>query len=76
MDTQISSKTRTVETLTYKTVKDGIVETKLEHKITIKSDGDPVDHDQALADAIQEATMMDPKMRVQKIEISQQTPLE
>lgn len=59
----------------YKMEKDGMVETRVEHKITIKSDGDPVDHDRALADAIQEATMMDPKMTVQKIEITQQAPL-
>lgn len=52
-----------------------MVETRVEHKITIKSDGDPVDHDRALAEAIQEATMMDPKMTVQKIEITQQAPL-
>lgn len=56
--------------------KDDMVETRVEHKITIKSeDGEPVDHDRALADAIQEATMMDPKMTVQKIELTQQTPL-
>lgn len=59
----------------YKMEKDGMVETRVEHKITIKSDGDPVDHDRALAEAIQEATMMDPKMTVQKIEITQQAPL-
>lgn len=58
-----------------KPTKDGLVETKVEHKITIKSDGDPVDHDRALAEAIQEATMMDPKMTVQKIEITQQASL-
>lgn len=71
----MSSKTRTVETLSYKMEKDGMVETRVEHKITIKSDGDPVDHDRALADAIQEATMMDPKMTVQKIELTQNAPL-
>lgn len=71
----ISSKTRTVETMTFKMEKDGLVETRVEHKITIKSDGDQVDHDRALADAIHDATMMDPKMTVQKIEITQQAPL-
>lgn len=56
--------------------KDGMVETRVEHKITIKSDGDDhVDHDRALEDAIQEATMMNPKMTVQKIELTQQAPL-
>lgn len=71
----ISNKTRTVETMTFKMEKDGFVETRVEHKITIKSDGDQIDHDKALAEAIQEATMMDPKMTVQKIEITQQAPL-
>lgn len=59
----------------YEIEKDGMLETRVEHKITIKSDGDPADHDRALAEAIQEATMMDPKMTVQKIEITQQTSL-
>ncbi|XP_065343016.1 protein 4.1 homolog isoform X2 [Cloeon dipterum] len=69
----ISSKTRTVETITYKTEKDGIVETRVEQKITIQSDGDPIDHDKALAEAIQEATAMNPDMTVEKIEIQQQS---
>jgi 4.1 protein C-terminal domain (CTD) len=29
------------------------VETRVEQKITIQSDGDPIDHDRALAEAIQ-----------------------
>lgn len=74
-DGTISSKSRTVETMTFKMEKDGLVETRVEHKITIKSDGDQGDHDRALAEAIQEATMMDPQMTVQKIEITQQAPL-
>ncbi|XP_030383108.1 protein 4.1 homolog isoform X3 [Scaptodrosophila lebanonensis] len=69
----VSSKTRTVETITYKTERDGIVETRVEQKITIQSDGDPIDHDKALAEAIQEATAMNPDMTVEKIEIQQQT---
>ncbi|CAG9863989.1 unnamed protein product [Phyllotreta striolata] len=69
----ISSKTRTVETITYKTERDGVVETRVEQKITIQSDGDPIDHDKALAEAIQEATAMNPDMTVEKIEIQQQT---
>lgn len=90
----ISSKTRTVETITvsvevclkfyflmlilfqYKMEKDGVVETRVEQKITIQSDGDPIDHDRALADAIQEATMMNPDMTVEKIEIQQQSSLQ
>lgn len=59
----------------YKVENDGMVETRVEHRITIKSDGEPVDHDRALEAAIQEATMMDPKMTVQKIEITQQASL-
>lgn len=39
--------------LQYKTERDGIVETRVEQKITIQSDGDPIDHDKALAEAIQ-----------------------
>ncbi|XP_077283382.1 erythrocyte membrane protein band 4.1 like coracle isoform X2 [Arctopsyche grandis] len=70
----ISSKTRTVETITYKTERDGVVETRVEQKITIQSDGDPIDHDRALAEAIQEATAMNPDMTVEKIEIQQQSP--
>jgi len=69
----ITSKTRTVETITYKTEKDGVVETRVEQKITIQSDGDPIDHDKALAEAIQEATRMNPDMTVEKIEIQQQS---
>lgn len=37
----------------YKTERDGVVETRVEQKITIQSDGDPIDHDKALAEAIQ-----------------------
>ena len=60
----------------YKMEKDGVVETRVEQKITIQSDGDPIDHDRALADAIQEATMMNPDMTVEKIEIQQQSSLQ
>ena len=49
------------------------METRVEQKITIQSDGDPIDHDRALAEAIQEATAMNPDMTVEKIEIQQQT---
>ncbi|XP_075985080.1 protein 4.1 homolog isoform X3 [Anticarsia gemmatalis] len=69
----ISSKTRTVETITYKTERNGVIETRVEQKITIQSDGDPIDHDRALAEAIQEATAMNPDMTVEKIEIQQQS---
>ncbi|XP_022240898.1 protein 4.1 homolog isoform X2 [Limulus polyphemus] len=69
----VSSKTRTVETITYKMEHNGAVETRVEQKITIHSDGDPIDHDRALAEAIQEATSMNPDMTVEKIEIQQQS---
>ncbi|XP_066989514.1 band 4.1-like protein 3 isoform X13 [Macrobrachium rosenbergii] len=69
----ITSRTRTVETTTYKTERDGILETRVEQKITIQSDGDPIDHDRALTEAIQEATRMNPDMTVEKIEIQQQS---
>lgn len=35
----MSSKTRTVETVTYKVEKDGVIETKVEQILTIQSDG-------------------------------------
>lgn len=39
--------------LQYKTERNGVIETRVEQKITIQSDGDPIDHDRALAEAIQ-----------------------
>ncbi|CAG0915155.1 unnamed protein product [Notodromas monacha] len=66
---RIASKTRTVQTVTYKTEKDGLLETRVEQKITLQSDGSAVDHDQAFAKAIHDATSMDPNMAVEKIEI-------
>lgn len=62
-----------VSSFQYKTERDGVVETRVEQKITIQSDGDPIDHDKALAEAIQQATAMNPDMTVEKIEIQQQT---
>lgn len=44
--------------LQYKTERDGVVETRVEQKITIQSDGDPIDHDKALAEAIQVANWL------------------
>ena len=69
----ITSKTRTVETTTYAIEQEGATETHIEQKVTIQSDGDPVDHDEALAQAIQEATAMNPDFTVEKIEINQTT---
>jgi len=67
----ITSKSRTVETTTYAVEANGVTETHIEQKVTIQSDGDPIDHDEALAQAIQEATMMNPEFTVEKIEINQ-----
>jgi len=69
----ITSRSRTVETTTYCTDNDGEQETRVEQKVTIQSDGEPIDHDEALAQAIQEATAMNPDMTVEKIEIHQTT---
>lgn len=69
----ITSKSRTVETTTYAIEQEGGTETHIEQKITIQSDGDPIDHDEALAQAIQEATAMNPDFTVEKIEINQTT---
>jgi hypothetical protein len=71
----ITSRSRTVETTTYSMEKDGDTETTVEQKVTIQSDGDPIDHDEALAQAIQEATAMNPDMTVEKIEIHQTAQL-
>lgn len=49
------------------------METRVEQKITIQSDGDPTVHNRALEEAIQEATVTNPDLMVEKIEI-QQTP--
>lgn len=69
----ITSRSRTVETTTYSCENNGETETRVEQKVTIQSDGEPIDHDEALAQAIQEATAMNPDMTVEKIEIHQQT---
>lgn len=67
----ITSRSRTVETTTYSLERDGDTETRVEQKVTIQSDGDSIDHDEALAQAIREATEMNPDMTVEKIEIHQ-----
>ena len=68
----ITSRSRTVETTTYALEREGgEAECHVEQKVTIQSDGDPIDHDEALAQAIQEATAMNPDMTVEKIEIHQ-----
>lgn len=72
----ITSKTRTVETTTYSVQQGDASETHIEQKVTIQSDGDPIDHDEALAQAIQEATAMNPDFTVEKIEINQTAQVE
>ena len=49
----ITSRSRTVETTTYSCERNGELETRVEQKVTIQSDGEPIDHDEALAQAIQ-----------------------
>ncbi|VDD89271.1 unnamed protein product [Enterobius vermicularis] len=68
----ITSGNRTFETITYKTEKNGIIETHVEHRVTIHSKGD-IDHDAELCQAILEATDMNPDMTVEKIEVRQES---
>ncbi|XP_046372498.2 band 4.1-like protein 3 isoform X2 [Haliotis rufescens] len=67
-----STKTQTVETTTYKTEKDGIVETRVERKVVIQGDSDDFDHDEALAQAILSVTELDPDISVERIECMRQ----
>ncbi|ELT88323.1 hypothetical protein CAPTEDRAFT_148023 [Capitella teleta] len=70
-----SSRSQTIETTTYKTEKDGVVETRIERKMVITSD-DEIDHDAALAEAIRAVTDMNPDLSVEKIEIQTKTETE
>ncbi|XP_076337943.1 band 4.1-like protein 1 isoform X1 [Tachypleus tridentatus] len=70
--TTTSLSKKTVETMAYKMEEDGRVESFKDEKITIENEGDPIDYDRALAEAIQQATMMNPDMTVEKIEIEHQ----
>jgi len=65
----VTSHSKTVETTTFTTENGGESETLVEQRVILQSDGDPIDHDEALALAIQEATAMNPDMTVEKIEI-------
>lgn len=56
----------------YKVEKDGIVETRVEQKITIQSDGEPVDCGKAVEEAIQE---LDSDLTLEKIEIQQKSTI-
>jgi hypothetical protein len=53
----------------YKTEKDGVIETRIERKMVITTEGEDIDHDAALAEAIRSVTEMDPDLSVEKIEI-------
>ncbi|XP_064408215.1 protein 4.1 isoform X9 [Latimeria chalumnae] len=67
----VSSTTTTQIT---KTVKGGISETRIEKRIVISGDAD-IDHDQALARAIQEAKEQHPDMSVTKVVVHQETEI-
>ncbi|XP_052774501.1 trichohyalin-like isoform X3 [Mya arenaria] len=70
-----TSKIPIVETKThkYKTERDGVVETRVERKITVTTDEDDgIDHDALLRAAIEEVTNMNPDMSVEKIECMRQ----
>jgi len=67
----VTTGNRTVETLTYKTEKDGVVETHVEHRITIHG-GEEINHDAELNRAILEATQMNPEMTVEKVDYKQE----
>uniref|UniRef100_A0AC34QVI4 Band 4.1 C-terminal domain-containing protein n=1 Tax=Panagrolaimus sp. JU765 TaxID=591449 RepID=A0AC34QVI4_9BILA len=68
----ITSGNRTVEILTFKTEKDGVVETRVEHRVTIHS-GEDIDHDAELAKALLEATKLSPDMYITQIEMDSST---
>ncbi|XP_041357830.1 band 4.1-like protein 3 [Gigantopelta aegis] len=63
-----SSRTQTVETTTYKTEKDGVVETRVERKVVISSEDEDLDHDKLLAEAIRSVTEFNPDISVERIE--------
>ncbi|KAK3612656.1 hypothetical protein CHS0354_042178 [Potamilus streckersoni] len=69
-----STRSQTIETTTYKTEKDGVVETRVERKITVTSDdtNNLDDDDDLLAKAILEVTQMNKDMSVEKIDICRQ----
>ncbi len=55
----VSTQNRTVETVTYKTEKDSMVETHVEHRVTIHSaSGGDIGHDAELSVMIMEVTKM------------------
>jgi hypothetical protein len=52
--------------------KDGIIETRVEQKITIQSEGEPVDCGKAVEEAIQD---LGSEMTLEKIEIQQKSTI-
>uniref|UniRef100_A0A183CLT3 4_1_CTD domain-containing protein n=1 Tax=Globodera pallida TaxID=36090 RepID=A0A183CLT3_GLOPA len=64
----VTTGNRTIETLTYKKEADGMVETRVEHRITLHAN-EEIDHDAELDRAISEATKMNPNMKVEKVEV-------
>lgn len=53
----------------YKTERNGVVETNVEQNLTISYDETDIDHDAALASAIQSVTDVNPDLAVEKIEV-------
>ena len=49
--------------------RNGEKETHVEEKVTILADGEDLDHDKALREAIQQATNLNPNFEVEKLEI-------
>lgn len=52
----------------YKTEKDGVIETRVEHRVTIHS-GSDIDHDAELAKALLEATELSPDLIINRVEV-------
>ncbi|KAK3089194.1 hypothetical protein FSP39_001656 [Pinctada imbricata] len=67
-----TTRTQTIETTTYKTERDGKFETRVEKKVVISEDGDDIDHDELLAEAIRSVTEMNPDISVERIECMRQ----
>lgn len=65
--------TRQETTSSYKTEKDGVVETRVERRVIVSSGEGDIDHDALLAQAIASVTDMNPDLSVEKIEIQTKT---
>ncbi|OWA51919.1 Band 4.1-like protein 1 [Hypsibius exemplaris] len=65
----VSTKVKTIETTTFEVDRNGEKETHVEEKVTILADGEDLDHDKALREAIQQATNLNPNFEVEKLEI-------